>query len=119
MAVRRMFSRSIMTSDVFLRLPAPTKTLYLFLNLYADDDGFVDNSQTIMRLTRTAACDLSRLEEAGYLIPFDNGVVAVTHWRVHNLIRKDRYTPTRYPELLASLTLTNGVYFLTPAPATE
>ena len=117
MAVRRMFSRSILCSDVYLRLPVSARALYIFLNMYADDDGFVDNPQTIMRLTRTTKCDLTRLTEAGFVIPFDNGVVAVTHWRVHNLIRKDRYTPTQYPELLSSLTLTNGVYSLAPDPA--
>ena len=119
MAVRRMFSKSILCSDGFLRLPASARALYIFLNMYADDDGFVDNPQTIMRLTRTTICDLSRLTEAGFLIPFDNGVVAVTHWRIHNLLRKDRYTPTRYPELLSSLTLTNGVYSFAPVPATK
>ena len=119
MAVRRMFSKGVICSDAFMRLPAAARTLYIVLNMHADDDGFVDNVQTIMRMTKATNCDLTRLIEAGLVIRFSNGVAVITHWRIHNLIRKDRYTPTQYPELLASLNRTNGVYSLAPIPAPQ
>ena len=49
MANRRMFSKDVLMTDDFLDLPPTTKVLYFFLNLEADDDGFVANPRTVMR----------------------------------------------------------------------
>ena len=46
-------------TDEFLELPPTTQTLYFFLNLEADDDGFVGNPKTIMRLTGTKNDDMN------------------------------------------------------------
>ena len=38
-----------------------------------------------------------------FIIPFDNGVVVIKHWRIHNYIRKDTYSETPYKEQKAML----------------
>ena len=120
MAVRRMISINIVNSDVFLSLPKGAQALYCHLLLRADDDGFVNNPRMIMRLVRSTERDLTQLLDEGFLIPFENGVVAITHWRIHNLIRKNRYIPTPYQELLAAMVIKpNGEYAKRPVPAED
>ena len=51
MAEKRMFSRRIIESDSFMQLSLQAQALYLHLNLNADDDGVVDNTISIMRLS--------------------------------------------------------------------
>ena len=120
MANRRMFSIKIINSDAFLSMRPSARHLYVMLNMWADDDGFVDSPRVVMRLAQASAPDMKTLIERGFLIPFGNGVVAVTHWRAHNLLRKDRHVPTRYQAQLARLTLKpGGEYALSPAPPAE
>ncbi len=49
MADKRMFSLSVVDTDWFLDLPLSTQALYFHLNLRADDDGFVDAPNSIVR----------------------------------------------------------------------
>ena len=119
MAGRRMFSANIINSDAFMELPPMAQNLYFHLNMRADDDGFVNSPRMVTRLTGATEGDLAMLTERGFLLSFPNGVAAVTHWRVHNLIRRDRYNPTRYQELYSSLSvLPNGEYALS-SPAED
>ena len=50
MAQKRMFDKSIVDSDDFLEMPLTTQALYFHLNMRADDDGFIDNWKTIMKI---------------------------------------------------------------------
>jgi len=43
MANRRMFSLTIVDTDIFLDMPSTTQNLYFHLGMRADDDGFVGN----------------------------------------------------------------------------
>lgn len=43
MAERRMFSKTIINSDLFLDLPSSAQNLYFHLSLNADDEGFVNS----------------------------------------------------------------------------
>ena len=48
-----------------------------------------------------------------FIIRFESGVIVIKHWRMHNTLRKDRYTPTSFQEELKSLGLNeNGSYTL-------
>ena len=49
MANKRMFSQTITNSDRFLDMPQSTQLLYFQLGMQADDDGFLDNYNSIMR----------------------------------------------------------------------
>ena len=47
MSERRMFAKSIVTSDAFLDMPHSSRCLYFTLAMLADDDGFVNNPKSI------------------------------------------------------------------------
>jgi hypothetical protein len=119
MAKRRMFNIDLMTSDKVLRLSPRAQLLYLQLNLHADDDGLVGNSMGIIRILNIPKKILTELEDEGFLIIFESGVVAITHWFIHNQIRRDRYSETRYFEELSQLTIEKGRYVLIENSAKE
>lgn len=98
MARKRMFTKSVVESDAFLSMPLSSQALYFHLNMKADDDGFVGNPKGIQRLIGAAEDDLKLLIVKGFLIPLDHGVVVIKHWRMHNTIRWDRYTPTVFQD---------------------
>lgn len=103
MAERRMFAKSIVDSDAFLEMPMSARLLYYDLGMRADDDGFNNSPRKIMRMTGATTDDLNILIARKFIIPFDNGVVVIKHWRIHNYIRKDTYNETKYKELKSQL----------------
>ena len=111
MAERRMFTQKIIDSDAFLDMPLSTQSLYFHLNMRADDDGFVNNPKKIQRMIGASEDDLKLLVAKRFIISFDNGVIVIKHWRMHNLLRKDRYNPTQYAEEMDTLMIKdNGSY---------
>jgi hypothetical protein len=77
----------------------------------ADDDGFVNNPKKIQRMIGASEDDLKLLLAKRFILGFENGVIVIKHWRMHNVLRKDRYNPTQYQEQFASLELKeNGSY---------
>ena len=106
-----MFTKQIIDSDAFLDMPLSTQSLYFHLNMRADDDGFINNPKKIMRMIGASEDDLKVLISKRFIITFDNGIVVIKHWRMHNLLRKDRYTETHYQEEKKMLALKeNGAY---------
>lgn len=108
LANRRMFSKDVLMTDDFLDLPPTTKVLYFFLNLEADDDGFVANPRTVMRFIGSTKDDMKLLVEGNYVLLFDTGVVVITDWTEHNSIRKDRKKATRFVEEMQQIALVEG-----------
>ena len=96
MAKRRMFMENLIESDEFCALPHASQALYFHLNMAADDDGLVGNPQRILRSLKIQKKYFETLVSTGFVLSFESGVVAITHWLSNNNIRKDRYTPTRY-----------------------
>ncbi len=96
LAERRMFSKTIIDSDEFLDMPLSAQALYFHISVRADDDGFVNNIRKIQRIIGAADDDFRILCSRGFIIPFDTGIVVITHWRIHNYIRSDRYKSTVY-----------------------
>ena len=47
--------------------------------------------------------DLKLLLAKEFLIPFDNGVVVIKDWKIHNYIQKDRYNETIYKDEKSTL----------------
>ena len=104
-AEKRMFTQKIIDSDAFLDMPLSSQALYFQLCMRADDDGFVNNPKRIQRTIGASEDDLKLLIVKRFLISFDSGVIAIKHWKMHNTLRKDRYSPTQYQEELQTLTL--------------
>lgn len=105
MANKRMFTMHIVDSDAFLDMPLSTQALYFHLNMRADDDGFLGNPKRIQRLIGASDDDLKILIAKRFVLAFEDGVIVIKHWRMHNTIQKDRYTPTAYQEELSTLLL--------------
>lgn len=103
MAEKRMFTQKIIDSDAFLDMPLSTQSLYFHLNMRADDDGFINNPKRIQRTIGASDDDLKLLIAKRFVICFENGVIVIKHWRMHNTLRKDRYNPTQYQEQFALL----------------
>lgn len=103
MAERRMFAKAIVDSDLFLGLPLTAQALYFHLGVRADDDGFVGNPKKIQRMIGCSDDDLKLLIIKEFIIPFESGVVVISHWKVNNYIRNDRYKPTFYSKEKAIL----------------
>lgn len=111
MAERRMFTQKIVDSDAFLDMPLSTQALYFHLNMRADDDGFVNNPKRIQRTVGASDDDLKVLIAKRFLLCFENGIIVIKHWRMHNALRKDRYKETQYSKQLSLLEVKeNGAY---------
>ena len=105
MGERRMFAKTIVTSDAFLDMPMSARCLYFTLGMLADDDGFVNNPKSIMRQVGATLDDMNILIAKKFILVFDSGVIVIKHWRIHNYIQSDRYHPTKYQEEKAQLGL--------------
>ena len=105
MAEKRMFSLSVVDTDWFLDLPLSTQALYFHLNMRADDDGFVDAPNSIVRKIGASKNDFDLLVAKRYVLKFESGIIVIKHWRMHNTIRQDRYKPTQFQEELKTLSI--------------
>lgn len=120
MAERRMFAKTIIDSDAFLDMPLSTQALYFHLSMRADDDGFINKPKTIMRMTGCKDDDIRLLVSKKFVIPFETGVVVIKHWKIHNYIRKDSYSETKYKDEKALLSLDeNSAYTITQPQITQ
>ena len=108
MAQKRMFDKTITNSDKFLEMPVSTQNLYFHLSMNADDDGFVDNWKSIIKISGAKEDDLKLLIAKSYVIPFESGVIVIKHWRINNFLRKDRHIDTHYIEEMQQLEVANN-----------
>ena len=118
MAAKRMFSKSITNSSRFLMMPQSSQNLYFHLGMNADDDGFCEHF-TIMRMTESKPDDLKILQSKQFLQIFDDQVLLLLDWKENNLIRSDRYTPSKYLEVYKSEIdlISHGIPIVIPVDA--
>ena len=108
-----MFTKKITDSDAFIELSSAAQALYFHLNQGSDDDGFNNQVQMAMLKAHASTDDLKILMAKNFVIRFESGVIVIKHWRMHNTLRKDRYTPTNYQEEFKLLGIKeNGSYSL-------
>lgn len=113
-----MFSMDIVDSDLFLDMPLSSQCLYFHLSMRADDDGFVNSPKKIIKIIGANEDDLKILITKGFVIAFQRGIIVITHWKINNYIRKDRYKETLYIEEKEQLFLTqNGSYEINEGPS--
>ena len=100
MAEKRMFSKRIIDSARFIKMPLSTQALYFHLGLHADDDGIVE-AYIIMRNLGATEDELKILAAKNFVkVLNDELVTFVTDWQEHNLIRADRKIDSIYKNLL-------------------
>ena len=105
MADKRMFSKKMISSDAFLDMPLTTQGLFFHLAMRADDEGIVDCPNRIVREVKATKEDLDLLIKKRYILTFPSGVILIKHWKIHNYIAKDRFTPSTYTEELSTVCL--------------
>ena len=115
MAERRMISKKITDTDAFLDMPLSSQALYFHFIQNADDDGFVGSPNSIIRKIGANRNDYDLLLAKRFIIEFPTGICVIKHWRIHNYIQNDRYTPTTYLDERSELELEeNKAYTLIP-----
>ena len=102
MVDKRMISRKVYGTDAFLSLSVRARDLYTYLQLAADDLGFVDSPIMVMRQTGSSRRDLNELIKAGFLLKKDDTLLLIAHWNTLNSIRPDRIQ-SQYSSLLPQL----------------
>lgn len=112
MANRRMFSLDIVNTDSFLDMSASAQALYFHLGMRADDDGFIASPKRITNMVGCNADDLKLLIAKGFVIQFSSGIVVITHWKINNYLRPDRYRPTLHQSEKAMLESNESGYNL-------
>ena len=111
MARRRMISLDVIDTDLFIDMPVTSRLLYYELCIRADDDGFVGSPKKIQSIVKCSDDDFKVLITKNFIIPFENGVIVIRDWKVHNYIPKDRYKPTIYQKEMKLLDIDcNGSY---------
>lgn len=95
MASKRMFSKHIVHSSRLLRLPPTCRLLYYDLGMCADDDGYCEWFP-VLQMTGAKQSDLEMLAAMKMVAVFDDEVLMIRDWKENNLIRSDRYVPSRY-----------------------
>lgn len=96
MAERRMISKSLLMDNSFLSLGNDSKALYIYLLIFADDDGFVKRSVMVDGVLHSDDSNYQELEAAGLIISFDDEIKVITHWNGLETIREKLYSPTVY-----------------------
>ena len=100
MAERRMFSKRIIESARFLRMPTSSRLLYFDLGMRADDDGVVE-AYTVIRATGATEDDFKILVAKNFLKVLNEDMVSyITNWSENNRIRPDRKIDSIYKGLL-------------------
>lgn len=108
MAERRMFSKSVIDSDIFQDMSAGARLLYYEIGMHADDDGFLNSPKRLIRSIGASTSDLDELIDNGLILTFNSGVIVVRHWLVNNQIRRDRYHGTVCTTEKSVLVIENG-----------
>ena len=103
MAERRMFSRRVIESARFLRMPVSAQALYFHLGMQADDDGVVEGYK-VLRMIGANEDDLRVLVAKGFAIVLNEDLVTyLTDWNENNRMRADRKVDSAYRDLLIQM----------------
>lgn len=110
MANRRMFRTDFIKSDEFLSMPHQSQLLYFYLIGHADDEGFVDNTNSIMKTAGIDSMYVKELISKEYLLHLEDKLFIITHWHQHNKLSQGRKVISKYANKLSRLMLEEEVY---------
>lgn len=95
MARRRCISVDFFNNDEFLDLSASSRMLYTYFILGADDEGFIVNPKTIMRICGASQKDFEELLDYEFVLDVDD-VYVIKHWFWHDQISPSKRHETQY-----------------------
>jgi ribosome recycling factor len=98
MASKRMFCHDIIKSGEFISMSHSAQALYFHLNLFADDDGYVDYTLPTLGV-RCNESHVHELQQHGFVYVFDHLVLYILRWDLHNTVKhyKKGIFIDRYP----------------------
>lgn len=102
MADRRMVHKKVVESDSFYKLSEGAQSIYMHLTANADDDGFVNNAESIAMRFKSGPKKLAELVSKRFVLKFGE-VYVIKHWRIGNSLKSDRSKPPTYPGIAASI----------------
>lgn len=102
MADRRMLHKKVVESDSFYKLSEGAQSIYMHLTINADEDGFVNNAQSIAVRFKSGQAKLAELVEKRFILKFGD-VYVIKHWRIGNSLKNDRTKPPTYPGIAAAI----------------
>lgn len=103
MAERRMFSKSVVESARFLKMPPSSQNLYFHLGMNADDDGIVE-AYPVINMIKAQEDDLKVLFSKEFVKVLNQDLVTyIADWREQNRIRPDRKKDSIYRDLLLQI----------------
>lgn len=112
-ALKRMFSNSIIDSDDFMTLSNDAQLLYFYLGMATDDDGFTKKYRTTMRALGINENALIELEKCGFIYIFEEkNLVLIRDFKINNDLKNDRYHETIYQEEFNRIEEKDKRYFL-------
>ena len=98
-----MFSKAIIQSVKFIKMPTSTQNLYFHLSMDADDEGIVEAFK-VMRMINCSEDDLRILVAKGFIKILNEELLTwIVDWETHNVIRADRKVVSIYHDLLVKL----------------
>ena len=102
MADRRMVHKKVVESDPFYKLSEGAQSIYMHLTVNADDDGFVNNADSIAVRFKAGQKKLAELVAKRFLLKFGD-IYVIKHWRIGNSLKNDRTKPPTYPGVAAAI----------------
>ncbi len=103
MAERRMFSKRIINTAKFLKMPPSTQNLYFHLGINADDDGIVE-AYNVLQTVGATEDDLKILVAKELVQVLNEDLVTyIVDWTENNKLRADRKIDSIYKELLLKI----------------
>lgn len=84
MADKRSFATTIVELPWFYKLSAEAQALYFHLCMSSDDEGFCADIQTCMMKAHAEEKNFQELIEKRFILPRQEGVVAIKHWWINN-----------------------------------
>ena len=113
MATKRMIAKEILMSDKFLQLPVTARLLYIYITVFADDDGICDNPKFICSIANATDGDITALVNNEFIYFFENYIVIVADWLTYNRVKPSIYQPSKHTKIRDSLCVNkNGSYTL-------
>jgi len=73
----------VVNCDDFLELTQDAQVLYFHLLMMADNGGYVNNANAILRVTRCKEMSLDLLEEKDFIQYTEDGRYYISHWKIH------------------------------------
>jgi hypothetical protein len=112
-----MFSKDVVSQWKFVSMSKSARLLYFCLCMEADDDGFIGNTEGILRVNGLKKSDLTELRKEGYVFLFKDGVAVIAHWFMQNSVRPDRHKNTIHKRELEALSLSPEKIYTPVIPA--